>query len=218
VDNFRIRSAGPHLQPRTLLAWFLPAALFGSYLWFGANPNAFDHWLAPYSPQTREAWWIKTPADTELLINKAQQWDRNPADPSTHEAIRALAATLRAKGVRLLVSNHVMLHAGGEWDPRRGEIRLRPSTVEMGSQALAQALAHESAHVSQSCRAGGLSRNSEPMGIEVDPAAAHQQQLDSPLYKGPPSSKAVELEAYTVGANPPWGELLLNHYCQSRGL
>jgi hypothetical protein len=136
--------------------------------------------------------------------------------PSSHQAIRDLTKILRVKGVRLLISNHVLPHAGGEWDPGRGEIRLRPSTVEKGSRALAQALAHESAHVSQSCRAGGVGRNSEPMGIEVDPAAAYQQQLDTPLQR-PPLSKAIELEAFTVGANPPWAVLLLNHYCRSRG-
>jgi hypothetical protein len=84
----------------------------------------------------------------------------------------------------------------------------------MGTVTLAQALAHEAAHVAQSCRAGGISKNSEPMGIQVDPARTYQQQLGSSLYKGPLSSKAIEIEAYSVGAIPEWAPKLLDHYCK----
>jgi len=135
--------------------------------------------------------------------------------PSLHATMRQLIARLQVKGVRLLISNRVTELAGGEWDPNLGEIRIRPSTVMAGSHALAEALAHESAHVSQSCRAGGLAKGSEPMGIEVNTAAAFKRQLDSPLYHGPPSGKAVELEAYSVGANPPWAVMLLDYFCKS---
>lgn len=179
------------------------------------NPRAVSNWLAPYSPSSKNAWWIKTPADVELLINQAKLADRESVDESTHGTIRELIARLQAKGVRLLISDRVMEHAGGEWDPGMAEIRIRPSTVEMGSRAFVEALAHEAAHVSQSCRAGGLGKNSEPMGIKVNLVDVFRHRLDSPLYKGPPSSKAVELEAYSVGANPPWASQLLEHFCKS---
>jgi hypothetical protein len=179
-----------------------------------ANPRAVSHWLAPYSPSSRDSWWIKTPADIELLIDQAQKADRETVDPWVHGTIRNLIASLQAKGVRLLISERVMEHAGGEWDPGLAEIRIRASTVSMGSTVLAEALSHETAHVAQSCRAGGLGKSSEPMGIKVDPAEVFRYQLDSPLYKGPPSSKAIELEAFSVGANPPWAIRLLDHFCK----
>ena len=113
-----------------------------------------------------------------------------------------------------MISDNVAPGAGGEWDPGRGELRIKPSTVTMGTATLAQAFAHEAAHVAQSCRAGGISKNSEPMGIQVDPAKTYQQQLDSALYKGPLSSKAVELEAFSVGAIPEWAPKLLDYYCR----
>jgi hypothetical protein len=52
------------------------------------------------------------------------------------------------------------------------------------------------------------------MGIQVLPAKTYQQQLNSSLYKGPPSTKAIELEAYSVGAIPEWAPKLLDYYCK----
>ncbi len=202
------------LPVKILIAWLLPVGLVGCYLYLMANPRAVSHWLAQYSPSTRNAWWIKTPADIELLIDQARRADREAVDLSVHGTIRELAARLQRKGVRLLITDKVMEHAAGEWDPGTAEIRIRPSTVSMGSRVLAEALAHETAHVAQSCRAGGLGKNSEPMGIQVNTAEVFKHQLGSPLYKGEPSSKAIELEAYSVGANPPWAIQLLDHFCK----
>ncbi len=199
---------------KTLFAWLLPTSLIGSYLFMWANPRALTTWTAPYSASTRNSWQIRTPADIELLIGKAQQDSEKPSTPPDERVIREIANKLTTKGVHILISDSVTPNAGGEWDPSRGELRIRPSTVSMGTSTLAQALAHESAHVAQSCRAGGLGRNSEPMGIQVDPARTYQQQLSSSLYKGPPSTKAIELEAYSVGAIPEWAPKLLDHYCR----
>ena len=199
---------------RNVIACLLPLGLVGSYLYMMANPRAVSHWLAPYSPSSRNAWLINTPADIELLIDQAQRGDVQPVAPSTHAVIRDLLARLDAKGVRVLISDKVVEGAGGVWDPNLAEIRIRPSMVAKGSSVLAEILAHEAAHVAQSCRAGGIGMNSEPMGIEVDAAKVYRYQLDSPLYDGPPSSKAIELEAFSVGANPPWAIQLLDHFCK----
>jgi hypothetical protein len=199
---------------KTPIAWLLPLGLVGFYLYLMANPRAVSHWLAPYSPSSRNSWWIKTPADVEILIDQAQRADSETVDPSVHGTIRDLITRLKAKGVRVLISERVIEHAAGVWDPGLGEIRLRPSTVSMGSRVLAEVLAHETAHVAQSCRAGGIGKNSEPMGIKVNPAEVFRHQLDSPLYKGHPGTKAIELEAFTVGANPPWAIKLLDHFCK----
>lgn len=208
------RGGKQQLSVKIAIAWLLPIGLVGCYLYLMGNPRAVSLWLAPYSPSSRNAWWIKTPADIELLIDQATRVDREAVDLSVHRTIRELVPRLQDKGVRLLITDKVMEHAGGEWDPGTAEIRIRPSTVSMGSKVLAAALAHETAHVAQSCRAGGLGRNSEPMGIQVNAAEVFKHQLGSPLYKGEPSSKAIELEAYSVGANPPWAIHLLDHFCK----
>ena len=198
---------------RITFAWLIPVSLLGGYLFLWANPRAITKWMAPYSATARNSWDIATPADIELMIGKAQQ---NAASPSraSESAVRTIASNLITKGVRILISDNVTEGAGGEWDPGRAELRIRPSTVLMGTVTLAQALAHEAAHVAQSCRAGGINKNSEPMGIEVDSAKTYQQQLDSALYKGPLSNMAIELEAYSVGAMPEWAPKLLDHYCK----
>lgn len=197
-----------------VIACLLPLGLVASYLYMMANPRAVSHWLAPYSPSGANSWLINTPADVELLIDQAQRADVSPVDPSIHGVIRDLIARLDAKGVRILISERVVEGAGGVWDPGLAEIRIRASMVEKGSSVLAEILAHEAAHVAQSCKAGGLGKSSEPMGIQVDPAEVFRYQLDSPLYEGPPSSKVIELEAFSVGASPPWAIQLLDHFCK----
>jgi hypothetical protein len=199
---------------RNVVAWLIPASLLGSYLYMWANPRAISTWMAPYSESARNSWNIATPADIELLIGKAQEAPAAAPSQESEAAIRSISSNLISKGVRILISDNVTPNAGGEWDPSRGELRIRPSTVIMGTAALAQALAHESAHVAQSCRAGGINKNSETMGIQVDPARTYQQQLDSALYKGPLSNKAIELEAYSVGAIPEWAPKLLDQFCK----
>lgn len=183
-----------------------------------ANQKAIVTWVAPKENPARieeaNSWQISTPADIELLIGKAQQSPKTPASQPSEDAIRAIASNLISKGVNIEISDHVIQGAGGEWDPGQKALKIRPSTVSMGTAVLAQAFAHEAAHVAQSCRAGGLGKNSEPMGIQVDPAKTYKQQLDSALYKGPLSAKAVELEAYSVGAIPEWAPKLLDFYCK----
>jgi hypothetical protein len=179
-----------------------------------ANPRAVTMWMAPYSASARNSWDIGTPADIELLIGKAQEAPAAPSSQAKEDLIRKIVNNLISKNVRVLISDNVMPNAGGEWDSARGELRIKPSTVLMGTAVLAEALAHEAAHVAQSCRAGGIGKNSEPMGIEVDPAKTYQQQLDSALYKGPLSNKAIELEAYSVGAVPEWAPKLLDYFCK----
>lgn len=199
---------------KNVISWLIPAGLLGGYLFIWANPNAVTTLSDPHSREASKGWNVATPADIELLIAKAQQSPSGAPLQSNDDAIRSIASKLTSKGVRILISDNVMPKAGGEWDASRAELRIRPSTVSMGTATLAEALAHEAAHVAQSCRAGGISKNSEPMGIKVDPAKTYEQQLNSALYKGPLSSKAIELEAFSVGAIPEWAPLLLDHYCR----
>lgn len=196
------------------IAWLIPACLIGAYLYLLANRGTIPTRVVPDRESARDGWHIATPADIELLIGKTQEDPAVPTSQRSENAIRSIASNLIAKGVRVLISDNVMPHAGGEWDPRRGELRIKPSILPMGSSTLAQVLAHEAAHVAQSCSAGGIHKGSEPMGIPVDPAKTYQEQLNSVLYKGPTYKKAIELEAFSVGAIPEWAPRLLDHYCK----
>lgn len=200
---------------RLVLAWILPSGLMVSYLYLWFNPRAVTSWVAPYRASVRNDWQIKTPADIELLIGQAQLGQQDVDPQASEGAIRRIATTLTSKGVRILISDNVRQHAAGEWDPSYREVRIRPSTLSMGTAILAEALAHEAAHVAQSCRAGGLSKKSEPMGIPVDSAKTFEEQLSSPLYAGPPAERAIELEAFTVGKQPDWAHVLVDHFCKS---
>ena len=92
------------------------------------------------------------------MISQAKKKQTTASDPNLKNTIRILAQTWQSKRIQLVVTDYITPGAGGEWEPTRGELRLRPSTVTMGIPGLANALAHESAHVAQSCRAGGIGK------------------------------------------------------------
>lgn len=206
---------GSSLNSRSVFAWLLPVSLVGSYVYMAANPDSIRKWTLPLKDARQsQGWRIKTPADIELLIEQAQERETTAGPREAPANIRAISSMLISKGVALIVSSAVPAGAEGVWDPGRGEVRITPSAVSMGPRALAEILAHESAHVAQSCRAGGLGKSSEPMGIEVDPVSSYRTQLNSDLYAGPLSSKAIEVEAYSVSLTPDWAPELLDHYCK----
>jgi len=202
---------------QTAFAWLLPLSLVGSYLWVGANPKLLRRWTTPHE---QGSWLIETPADTELLIAEAVKFDPGAAsDEESAAAIRQLSRSLLASNVQLRISRRVQQGAAGEWDPNVGEIRIKPEGLRMGLNPLAQILAHESTHVAQSCKGGGIGKNSIALGIDVDPVVDFQSQLNSGLYAGHPAGRAIELEAFTAGARPAWAAQLVDHFCNAnRGL
>ena len=92
--------------------------------------------MAPQRPAASAGWSIVTPADVELLIDKAQTESGRDVDARSEAAIRSITKTLWNKDVRLLITDDVTPNAGGIWDPGFGEIRLRPSTVAYGTGTL----------------------------------------------------------------------------------
>ncbi len=206
------RRSGNHV--RTVVAWLLPLSLVGSYLWVGSNPLQLRRWTAP--PE-QGSWLIETPADTELLIAEAGKFTPEAEnDLDSAPAIRQLTRSLLSSNVRLRISRRVQEGAAGEWDPGVSEIRIKPEGLQMGLNPLAQILAHEATHVAQSCKGGGIGKNSTPLGIEVDPAATFEAQLNSGLYAGHPAGRAIELEAFTAGARPAWAAQLVDHFCANK--
>lgn len=174
-------------------------------------------WLRVPRPLQPGDWPIRTSADVELLLREAQSSVpsdsvRAGQDGSTG-LVRDLIASLIAHHVAIVVTDAVPTGAAAIWNPTTAEINLRPSVLHQGIGRLAEVLAHESAHVAQSCRAGGLHRGAVPLGISVDAASAFDAQLRSGLYPGHPAAKAVELEAFSVGARPAWATELLEYYC-----
>lgn len=203
---------------RTLLAWLLPAGLLGAYLAMAGNPELVATMLEPYGPSSGSSWPIRTPADVELLIDNAARADEGTAAATTGEnsahRIREIITGLNKAGVRIVIADNVKEGAAGQWEPHRRLVRIRPSSAARGTAVLSEILAHEATHVAQSCHAGGLNRNSTALGIAVDPASRHRQQLDSDLYAGKPQKKDVELEAFSIGSQPELAVPLLKYYCK----
>jgi len=152
---------------QTAFAWLLPLSLVGSYLWVGSNPQVLRRWT---TPPEQDSWLIETPADTELLIAEASKFAPGAEnDQDSSAAIRQLTRSLLASNVRLRISRRVHDGAVGEWDPNIGEIRIKPEGLQMGLHPLAQILAHEATHVAQSCKGGGIGKNSITPGCRVTP-------------------------------------------------
>lgn len=221
-SNRRQRS-GSALRPgarqgRTLLAWLLPAGLLGAYLAMAGNPELIATMLEPYAPRSGSSWPIRTPADVELLIDSAARADEGTAATTTGQEsahrVKEIITGLKQAGVRIVIDDDLKKGAAGQWEPNRRLIRIRPSSAARGTAVLSEILAHEATHVAQSCHAGGLNRNSQALGIAVDPARHHRQQLDSDLYAGKPQNKAIELEAFSIGSQPELAVPLLKYYCK----
>lgn len=129
--------------------------------------------------------------------------------------IRAALAELRRAGVRVLLAEPRRRGAAGEWEPRRALLRVRPDVAAKGSREFARVLNHEAIHVAQSCRAGGLRRSPQLIGLSRDLSAQELRHLHAPLYAAiTPRERDLEAEAYAQQDQLGLGQQLVASYCR----
>ena len=132
-----------------------------------------------------------------------------PSYSREREAISLLLEQLERSGVVLVVRQPKQKGAAGEWNPRRGELRLRPDVASKGTVNFTRVLNHEAIHVAQSCRGG------EPLGLSRQLDAAARRHLAEPLYaKASARVLALEAEAYANQERLSLGPQLLARYCR----
>jgi hypothetical protein len=139
--------------------------------------------------------------------------------PPRHEqeqrAIQRLLYELNRSGATLVIAPPKQASAAGEWNPRRGELRIRQSVVERGTVEFTKVLNHEAIHTAQSCAGGSIRSRPKPLGLSRDISRQAMRQLNKALYgEITTQQRILEEEAYANQSNLSIGGDLLVEHCR----
>ena len=105
--------------------------------------------------------------------------------------------TLESLGIQVVVGEPTIDGATAQWDNETRTMTISQDTMKAGAPAVLQAMNHESVHVAQSCKAGGVGHAGTALGIATSGEAA--QAIQHETYAGiSDGEKQMELEAYTL--------------------
>ena len=157
------------------------------------------------------------PGFPQLSLAEIQALLRSPPDyTSDVESIKNLLSALDRYGVTVVIAEPNRIGASGEWNPRRGEMRISHSVVKRGTQAFRRVLNHEAIHTAQSCAGGSIRSRPKPLGLSRRLDTTAIRHLQSEIYADIASSdRRLEEEAYANQEDPEIGALLLKVHCRS---
>ena len=152
----------------------------------------------------------------ELSLPEIKALLRSPPDYSNDaESITTLLSALGRYGVTVVIAEPNRFGASGEWNPRRGELRISPFVVNRGTQSFRRVLNHEAIHVAQSCNGGSIRSRPRALGLSRRLDEQAMLQLNGPVYAGIKSSdRLLEEEAYANQDDLQIGSLLLDVHCR----
>ena len=153
----------------------------------------------------------------ELSLKDIQALLRSPPDyTSDVESIKNLLSALDRYGVTVVIAEPNRIGASGEWNPRRGEMRISHLVVKRGTQAFRRVLNHEAIHTAQSCAGGSIRSRPKPLGLSRRLDKTAIRHLQSEIYADLTSiDRRLEEEAYANQEDPAIGALLLKVHCRS---
>lgn len=153
----------------------------------------------------------------EFSLKDIQALLRSPPDyTSDVESIKNLLSALDRYGVTVVIAEPNRIGASGEWNPRRGEMRISHLVVKRGTQAFRRVLNHEAIHTAQSCAGGSIRSRPKPLGLSRRLDKTAIRHLQSEIYADLTSiDRRLEEEAYANQEDPEIGALLLKVHCRS---
>lgn len=153
----------------------------------------------------------------EFSLKDIQALLRSPPDyASDVESIKNLLSALDRYGVTVVIAEPNRIGASGEWNPRRGEMRISHLVVKRGTQAFRRVLNHEAIHTAQSCAGGSIRSRPKPLGLSRRLDKTAIRHLQSEIYADLTSiDRRLEEEAYANQEDPEIGALLLKVHCRS---
>lgn len=166
----------------------------------------------------RREYTYRLPKDVpELSLSKIQALLRSPPDYSKDaESITTLLTAFNRYGVTVVIAEPNVSGASGEWNPRRGELRISHSVVSKGTRSFRRVLNHEAIHVAQSCFGGSIRSRPRALGLSRGIDTQAMLHLNGPVYAGITSShRLLEEEAYANQDELMLGALLLDVHCRS---
>ena len=161
--------------------------------------------------------YLRRSGAPELSLQDIRNLMRSPPDyASDVTSIKTLLAALDRFGVTVMIAEPNRFGASGEWNPRRGEMRISHSVVARGTQAFRRVLNHEAIHTAQSCAGGSIRSFPKPLGLSRRIDRQALRHLDGQVYAGLSSiNRRLEEEAYANQNDPEIGALLLKVHCRS---
>ena len=165
----------------------------------------------------QEYTYRQRPGAPELSLKDIQALLRSPPDyTSDVESIKNLLSALDRYGVTVVIAEPNRIGASGEWNPRRGEMRISHLVVKRGTQAFRRVLNHEAIHTAQSCAGGSIRSRPKPLGLSRRLDKTAIRHLQSEIYADLTSiDRRLEEEAYANQEDPEIGALLLKVHCRS---
>ena len=165
----------------------------------------------------QEYTYRQRPGAPELSLKDIQALLRSPPDyTSDVESIKNLLSALDRYGVTVVIAEPNRIGASGEWNPRRGEMRISHLVVKRGTQAFRRVLNHEAIHTAQSCAGGSIRSRPKPLGLSRRLDKTAIRHLESEIYADLTSiDRRLEEEAYANQEDPEIGVLLLKVHCRS---
>ena len=148
-------------------------------------------------------------------LNQLKEITKNPpSHDQEQQAIKQLLYELNRAGATVVIAPPKQASAAGEWNPRRGELRIRQSVVRQGTIDFAKVLNHEAIHTAQSCAGGSIRSQPKPLGISRAISAKDKRKLNQSLYSDINlKQRVLEEEAYANQGDLKAGRNLLIEHC-----
>jgi hypothetical protein len=150
----------------------------------------------------------KTAKELDELIKNKKEFQ------NAQQKLAQLLTILSDIDVLAVIGEPRLKGAAAEWDPSRQIIRIAPRSLSQGSEIALKILNHESIHVAQSCRNGGINYRPKSLQVELSPEKIFQKQLGSDIYSGiGEQTKRIESEAYSYEYSSKAARHFLSKYC-----
>ena len=149
-------------------------------------------------------------------LDQLKAMANNPPSYSQEQrAIEQLLYELNRSGATVVIAKPKKESAAGEWNPRRGEMRISQDVVAKGTVEFAKVLNHEAIHTAQSCAGGSIRSRPQPLGLSREISRHAMDQLNKALYQEITTQQRVlEEEAYANQDTLGIGRDLLLAHCR----
>ena len=165
--------------------------------------------------QARYTYKRRTGEPAKTLDQLKAMANNPPSYSQEQRAIEQLLYELNRSGATVVIAQPKKEGAAGEWNPRRGEMRITQNVVGKGTVEFAKVLNHEAIHTAQSCVGGSIRSQPKPLGISREISRQAMKQLNKSVYAEIRTQQRIlEEEAYANQDTLGIGRELLMEHCR----
>ena len=165
--------------------------------------------------QARYTYKRRTGEPAKTLDQLKAMANNPPSYNQERRAIEQLLYELNRSGATVVIAQPKKEGAAGEWNPRRGEMRITQNVVGKGTVEFAKVLNHEAIHTAQSCVGGSIRSQPKPLGISREISRQAMKQLNKSVYAEIRTQQRIlEEEAYANQDTLGIGRELLMEHCR----